>query len=406
MKKDIVQRLREGRVIIDGSMGALLSEMGVEAACPDLVGAESPQTICGIHRAYLDAGADIVITDTFGSSPVKLGKHGLRGRIEEIVGKAVENARAEAGEEGFVALDVGPTGDMLYPMGTLHAKDAIAGYREQIRAGKGADFALMETMTDIGEGRTGMLAAKEEGMPFAASFSFEASGRTMTGGTPECAAIIAKALGALAVGMNCSGGPELMVGPLRKMRSVVDLPIIVEPNAGLPEMVNGKTTYPFGPERFVQEMRPILEAGAAAVGGCCGTTPEHIRLLALAAKEYPAAQPIAEEKTYVCSSRKYAELGDALENKELVDDIDDLYDIEDDTLLAVIDLRESDAEDAAEDIAMAVTATHAPLGFIAEDAEVLEAALRAYVGVAAVCAPDSCAAVIEKYGAVRVGDLG
>ncbi|MBQ4086388.1 MAG: homocysteine S-methyltransferase family protein [Clostridia bacterium] len=405
MKKDIAQALREGRVIIDGSMGALLSAMGVQAACPDLVGVEQPEIIRGIHRSYLDAGANVVITDTFGSSPAKLGKHGLAARTAEIAEKAVENARAEAGDTCFVALDVGPTGEMLYPMGTLTVEKAIAGYREEIRAGRNADFALMETMTDIGEGRTGMLAAKEEGMPFAASFSFETSGRTMTGGTPECAAIIAKALGAIAVGMNCSGGPEHMVGPLKKMRGVVNIPVIVQPNAGLPEMRGGVTTYPFGPERFVEEMQPILEAGAAAVGGCCGTTPEHIRLLAQKAKEYEAAEMIAEEKTYVCSARKYAEIGEALASRETVEDIDDLYDIEDDTLLAVIDLRESDIDDVAEDIATAVTATHAPLGFIAEDAEILETALRCYTGVAAVCAPEECAAVIGKYGAVRVDEL-
>lgn len=405
MKKEISQALLQKRLIIDGSMGALLSAMGVQAACPDLVGVEQPDVIRGIHRSYLDAGANIVITDTFGSSPVKLGKHGLASRVAEITAKAVENARAEAGEDGYVALDVGPTGEMLYPMGTLTVDKAIAGYREEIRAGKGADFALMETMTDIGEGRTGMLAAKEEDMPFAASFSFEASGRTMTGGTPECAAIIAKALGAFAVGMNCSGGPELMVDPVKRMRSVVNLPIIVQPNAGLPEMVGGKTTYPFGPERFVEGMKPILEAGASAVGGCCGTTPEHIRQLAIAAKEYPAAEMTAEEKTYICSQRRYAEIGEALEAKEIVEDVDDLYDLEDDTQLAVIDLRGSDADDAAEDVGMAATATHAPLGFIADDEEVLEAALRVYAGVAAVCAPDNCAAVIEKYGAVRVEQL-
>lgn len=405
MKKEISQALREGRLIIDGSMGALLSAMGVQAACPDMVGVEQPDIIRGVHRAYLDAGAHIVITDTFGTSPAKLAKHGLRAEVAHIAAQAVQNAREEAGENGYVALDVGPTGEMLYPMGTLHTQQAVAGYREEIRAGRDADFALMETMTDIAEGRSGMLAAIEEGMPFAASFSFESSGRTMTGGTPECAAIIARALGAFAVGMNCSGGPEHMVEPLRRMRAVVDLPIIVQPNAGLPEMKDGVTTYPFGPECFAAEVQPILEAGAAAVGGCCGTTPEHIRLLAQAAQEYGPAQPIAQEKQWICSQRRYAELSEALQARETVEDIDDLYDLEDGTLLAVLDLRGSDADDAAEDVGMAATATHAPLGFIARDPEVLEAALREYAGVAAVCAPESCAEVIAKYGAVRVQEL-
>lgn len=405
MRKEISQTLQEKRLIIDGSMGALLTSMGVQTSCPDMVGVEQPDVICGVHRAYLDAGANIVITDTFGSSPAKLKKHGLQEKCAQIVQTAVENARAEAGEENYVALDVGPTGEMLYPMGTLETDAAIDGYREQMRAGKGADFALMETMTDIAEGRTGMIAAIEEGMPFAASFSFESSGRTMTGGTPECAAIIAKALGALAVGMNCSGGPEHMTQPLKKMRSVVNLPVFVQPNAGLPVVENGTTTYPFGPQRFVDEMKPILEAGAAAVGGCCGTTPEHIRLLSEAAAQYAPAQPCAEEKTWICSQRRYADLEEALAARETTADAEDMYDIEDDTLLAVLDIRGCDADDVKEDVSTAATATHTPLGFIADDAAALERALREYAGVAVVCAPDDCAPVIAKYGAVRVAEL-
>lgn len=403
--KSISEALKEKRLIIDGGMGALLGTMGVQSACPDQVGLEQPEVVRSIHRAYLDAGANIIITNTFGSSPAKLAKYDLQSALEEIVSKAVENARAEAKENAYVALDVGPTGEMLYPMGTLSTQKAIEGYRRQIHSGKGADFALMETMTDIGEGRTGMLAAAQEQMPFAASFSFEASGRTMTGGTPECAAIIANALGAFAVGMNCSGGPVHMLEPLRRMRSVVNLPIFVQPNAGLPEMVGGRTIYPFGPERFAEEMRPILESGAAAVGGCCGTTPEHIRLLAQAARDLPAAQGIAKEEVYVCSQRHYAALDDALCAMQTVADVDDLYDLEDDTLLAALDLRDMDAEEAKEHVCMAATATHVPLGFIADDISVLENALREYAGIAAVWAPVECEAVIRKYGAIRVGNL-
>lgn len=402
MNEKIVALLSRKRVVLDGSMGALLSSMGVQASCPDVVSVDNPDVIRSIHRAYIDAGADVILTDTFGSSPRKLERHGLSHRLGQIVSAAVENARAEAGEKALVALDVGPTGDMLVPMGTLSTADAVAGYRAQIQAGKEADFVLIETMTDIAEARSAMLAARLEGAPFAVSCSFEPSGRTMTGGTPACAAIIAQRLGAVAVGMNCSGGPAHMEAPLSAMRAVTTLPILVEPNAGLPVVAGGVTTYPLSPADFAEAMQPILQAGATAVGGCCGTTPDHIRRLAQTAKACLPVESSTEETEWVCSQRKHAPLAQALSAVEIVSDADDLYDIEEDTALAVLDLRDMDQADILDQVDIAATATHVPLGFWADDPEALALALREYAGVAAVCAPDSCLSAIDAYGAVRV----
>lgn len=399
------EAIRERILILDGSMGALLSAMGVRAVCPDIVNVESPEVIRGIHRAYIDAGADVIIADTFGSTSVKLEKCGLSQKADEIVQRAVENARAEAGDNAFVALDIGPTGEMLYPLGTLRLTRAVDVYAEQMRAGIRADFAFMETMTDIAECRAAMLAARKTGMPFAASFTFEASGRTMTGGSPACAAIVAQALGAIAVGMNCSGGPDHMLDPIARMRAVCSLPILVQPNAGLPVMKDGVTSYPFGPERFRDEMRAILDAGASGVGGCCGTTPEHIRLLAELAKTYPAARiPVIAER-YVCSQRAYMSIDTAIANRELVGDVEDLYDFEGEDTLAVLDLRGMSAEDARETVSQAQTATHAPLGFVADGEDALDAALSEYAGVAAVAAPDAFRPILEMYGALAMPEM-
>ena len=392
------------RVLFDGSMGALLSSRGIQAACPDILSVDRPDVIRAIQSEYLDAGADVLISDTFGSSPAKLRRHKLDTRCEEIASAAVANARAAAQGRAWVALDVGPTGEMLAPLGSLTLDDAVDGYARQIRAGAQADFVFLETMTDIAEARTAMLAARECGMPFAASFTFEPSGRTMTGGAPECAAALAQALGAFAVGLNCSGGPEHMLSPMRAMLAACSLPVIVQPNAGLPEVRGGETVYPFGPEEFAALMRPILEGGAAAVGGCCGTTPEHIRLLAALAKEYPAA-PIREGKPpCVCSQRRLVPLNEALAKRLETGDPDELYDLDDDTPLAVLDLNGLDADDVREIVEETQLSVQTPLGFRSDDPTALEAALRSYAGVAAVFAPSGCADMCAVYGAHLISE--
>ncbi len=391
--------------ILDGSMGALLSSMGVEAVCPDIVSLESPDIIKKIHRDYIEAGADIIITDTFGTNRIKLSRHGLFGKTEEITRAAVRNASEASAGRALVALDLGPTGELLAPLGGLQTRDAVDCYRDMVSFGTDADLAIIETMTDIAEARAAMLGAKAAGMPFAASFSFEESGRTMTGGTPECAAVIASSLGACAVGMNCSGGPEHMLGPIKAMRSVTDVPVIVQPNAGLPEMKNGRTVYPLGPQAFAEKMKDILDAGASAVGGCCGTTPEHIRLLAMEAAAF-APSPDGRHGTgrYICSSRKYASLEDALSAYSVFDDPDDLYDIDEDTRMAVLDITGVDAEGAASMVRDAVMASQIPLGFAAASRETLEAALLEYAGIAAVFCAEELSDICAEYGAIRVSD--
>jgi len=397
------EELKNRRLLFDGSMGALLSSMGKVSDHPELFNLTEPELISGVHARYVEAGANVVITDSLGATPLRLRRTELAARVPEITEAAVKNARAAAGDKALVALDVGPSGEFMQPSGRYTLAEMMDSFSVCTEAGAkaGADFILLETMTDIAECRAACLAAKKTGLPVAASFTFE-NGRTLSGGTPECAALTLHAAGASAVGVNCSTGPEQMLAPLAAMRKVTPLPVIIQPNAGLPETdAEGRAHYKFSPEDMLPHMKKIVEAGAAAIGGCCGTTPAHIALFSTLDLSTPA-EPAWDGTKYICSARAYVSLDEALENAAEIEDIDDLYDLEDEAA-AVLNLNDTDADDVADLLIEAQIATNLPLIFRCENEEVLEAALLNYPGVAAVYAPAACAAVCEKYGAIRIG---
>lgn len=394
--KDFAAALASGRVLFDGGMGALLAAMNIKTECPEELGHEQPDLIRGIHAAYRQAGSQVVITNSLGIHPVKLGKTGRASHCEEWTRSAVNNA-VNSGE-GFVALDIGTTGEFLQPVGSMSFDTAFDGFEKVCAAGKeaGADFALLETMTDIAECRCACLAAHKAGLPAAASFTFEKNGRTLTGGTPECAALILSSVGAVALGINCSGGAEAMFAPLSAMRAVTSLPIIVQPNAGLPVTdADGNTYYPDSPETMLPHMQTILDMGAAAIGGCCGTTPDHIRAFAALDLSAPAVSAW-DGITRICSQRAWMDASEALDAAVRTADIDDLYDLEEEEC-ALIPLGEVD--DIPAFLQEAQMATYRPLIFESDDAEALETALRLYPGVAGVV---TTLDMPLPYGAVRM----
>ena len=398
------ERIREEVLLFDGSMGALLASMGYSVECPEILNVEHPKVIADVHARYAAAGAQVTIANSLGASRLKLRRLGLAERAREFTRAAVCNARKGAGDGVYVALDVGSTGDFLAPLGTLTLEDLIDNYREMIREGAdaGADLVLMETQIDIAECRAACLAARETGLPIAASFTFNPNGRTLTGGAPECAALILGALGASAMGVNCSGGPEEMLPALRDMRGISPLPVIVQPNAGLPQTdAEGRASYPFTPEMMVPHMRAILDAGAAAIGGCCGTTPEHIARFAPLLEGRAAPQPICGDAPRICSARQHLPVAEAVQALVEIEDPEDLYDLDPDDC-PLFDLRKMQPDEAAQAVQDAQAISAAPLCFRASDAETLAAALRAYVGVAGVDADASCAAVLAEYGAQRL----
>ena len=294
--------LESGFLMLDGGMGTMLQAGGLEmGGIPEMLNFTHPELIQSIHRAYIDAGSDVVYTNTFGANRLKMAKTGKS--VQEIISAAIQNARAAAGEKTLVALDIGPIGQLLEPTGTLKFEEAYDIFREQIEAGKDADLYIFETMTDLLEVRAGVLAAKECGdKPIFVTMSFEENGRTFTGCEISAMALTLEGLGVDAIGVNCSLGPVELVPIVQELCRWTTLPVIVKPNAGLPDPITGK--HEFAPERFGACMKPFAEMGAVIFGGCCGTTPDHIRA---AAQQLSAMQPVKRSVSVpaaVCSANR------------------------------------------------------------------------------------------------------
>lgn len=395
--------INERILLFDGSMGALIGQMGINTTCPDELSIESPDVIAGIHKRYIEAGANVILADTFGATEMALSHKGKKGMSEKITKASVSLAKEAAGENALVAVDVGPTSEFLYPVGRYKAEDFFETFLIQMRAAKesGANFAMIETQTDVSEARLACLAAKEAGLESAVSFTFQ-NGRTLTGAAPEICAKIAEAAGAAAVGVNCSAGPEQMMDIIEKMIRATHLPVIVQPNAGLPQTApDGTTYYPYSPEEMLESMKKIIDMGAGAIGGCCGTTPEHIKAISvLAGGEQNKKEK--DKNQYVCSARAVYPLSEALEAQAEVSDPEDMYDLDPDDMLAVINLDEIEPDEIDDFVLECAANGKTPLAFKTEDKEKLEKALFAYPGVACVFADEILKDVCSKYGAHRV----
>ena len=284
----ILNALAAGQVIVcDGAMGTQLQARGLTAgAMPELWNAEHPEVLTAIHNDYLQAGARIVTSNTFGGNRARLAGAGLADRLAELNRKGVELARAAAGKRAWVAGDVGPTGQLIEPYGELTVVDAEAIYREQVAvlAEAGADFILVETMNDIEEALCAVrMARAHTALPVFCTFAFNAKGRTMMGLQPGDAARRAAEAGADAVGANCGEGPDAVLAALTGMREAVNLPLIAQSNAGIPQVgAEEATVWDTTPEQMADHARAFVEAGARVVGGCCGTGPAHIAAIAAA----------------------------------------------------------------------------------------------------------------------------
>ena len=265
-------------LFLDGAMGTVLQQRGLPAGGqPELLNLTRPELLEVIHREYIAAGSQIIYANTFGANAHKLAATGHG--VEEVVTQAVRIAKKAAeGTDTLVAVDMGPLGELLEPMGSLSFEDAYALFREVAVAGAraGADLAVVETMTDLYEARAALLAVKENtGLPVFVTLSFETGGRTFTGCTIPSMARTLEGLGADAVGLNCSLGPDLLLPLVKELCESTRLPVITKPNAGLPDPVDGH--YHMDPEAFAQALLPCWEAGVTIFGGCCGTTPDYIR---------------------------------------------------------------------------------------------------------------------------------
>ncbi|MDE5769560.1 MAG: homocysteine S-methyltransferase family protein [Oscillospiraceae bacterium] len=278
MKNPDFQKILEKHkfLVLDGGMGTMLQAAGLQpGGIPELLNFTDPELITNIHRSYVNAGANVVYTNTFGANRLKMTK--THKSVQNIIRTAIANAKQSGAE--YIALDIGPIGQLLEPTGTLKFEEAYDIFREQIEAGSDADLIVFETMTDLLEVRAAVLAAKEHSdKPLLVTMSFEENRRTFTGCEIPAMALTLEGLGVDAIGVNCSLGPVELLPIVEELCRWTTLPVIVKPNAGLPDPVTSQ--YHFDPEEFAECCEKFIDLGAVILGGCCGTTPEHIRAVA------------------------------------------------------------------------------------------------------------------------------
>ncbi len=311
---DILQHLKNNILYLDGGMGTLLQARGLLAGeLPERWNLSHPDVITEIHKQYFDAGSNVVNTNTFGANCLKFGAD----ELEAIIGAAINNARRAAAESKtespkWVALDIGPTGRMLAPYGDLDFEDAVEIFAKTVRLGvkHGADLIMIETMSDSYETRAALLAAKENSnLPVFVSCAFGEDGKLMTGANPAAMVAMLEGMGADAIGINCSQGPQKLIGVIKEYLTHASIPVLFKPNAGLPRVEKGKTVYDLSPEAFAADMATAVSLGVRAVGGCCGTTPAYIEALVPKTKNCKP-QPIQKKNITCVSSYTHAVIFD------------------------------------------------------------------------------------------------
>jgi len=423
-------------VLLDGSMGTMLQEQKViKNELPSLVCNTDLERVVSIHKGYLDAGAKIITSNTFSINSKKLGSKVL---LEKTIINAIKAAKMAASdyEDVYVAYNVGPLGEMLKPYGTLSFDKAYLLYQEQVKIAisQGVDLFIVETFSDLLEIKAAILAIKEHSeLPIFATMSFEENQRTYSGTDPETMAVTLEGLGVDALGVNCSLGPDLLIDIVKRISNITNIPIIAQPNAGLPILVDGETRFNLRPDLYAQQMKLIIEAGASIVGGCCGTTEKHIAKLKDVVSNTVFIKQVSEPVTAASSGVKTVlfdedlviigerinptgkkDLQAALNNedydyvvKEAIKQVEEGSDILDINLsVAKIDEKML-FDNIIEDIQAVVDV---PLQFDSSQPEVFEKSLRTYNGKPIINSVngkqdsmDSIFPIAKKYGALVIG---
>jgi len=305
--------VKKDPVLLDGATGTNLQKAGMPVGvCPEQWILENSEVLIDLQKRYVEAGTDILFAPTFTASRIKLKEYGLEDHLEEMNRKLVALSKEAAkGTNALVAGDLTMTGEQLYPLGDLMFEDLVDVYKEQAKiiAEAGADLFVVETMMSLQECRAAVLAIREVcDLPVMVSLTYNEDGRTLYGTDPVTAVVVMQSLGADAVGMNCSTGPEAMLEPIAKMAEYATIPLLAKPNAGMPELIDGQTVFNVEPEEFAEVGKKLVEEGAAIIGGCCGTTPEHIRALKEAVKGIPVKAPLQTKRRMLTSERKAVEI--------------------------------------------------------------------------------------------------
>lgn len=306
----ILDYLKENRLYLDGAMGSLLQSSGLQVGeLPERWNISHPEVVRQIHKSYFDAGSNVVLTNTFGANGLKFDHTELQNIVKAAISNAKWAAENSLGDQPkWVALDIGPLGKLLRPIGDLDFEDAVKLFGEVVRIGSenGADLIFIETMGDSYEAKAALLAAKENSdLPVFVSCAFGEDGKLMTGASPAAMVALLEGMGADAIGVNCSLGPKSLEPIIKEYVKYSSKPIIMKPNAGLPKLVDGKTTYSLTPEDFADQVATLSALGVNILGGCCGSSPEYISALVKATKDLPLT-PVTKKQIKLVSSYTHA----------------------------------------------------------------------------------------------------
>ena len=311
-REELKALIADGPIILDGATGTNLMEKGMPmGVCPEAWILENKEIMIDLQRRYVEAGTQILYAPTFTANRIKLEEYDLSDRLEQMNRDLVKISKEAAGGKAYVAGDMTMTGKQLFPLGDLMFEELVDVYKEQARIldDEGVDLFVVETMMSLQESRAAVIAIREvSDLPIMVSLTYNEDGRTLFGTTPEVAVVVLQSLGADVIGVNCSTGPAEMAPLVAKMAEYATIPILAKPNNGFPELIDGKTIYRTTPEEFAQAGVSLVEAGAAIVGGCCGTTPAHIRALAGLVKGMEVHTPLAHHRSILTSERKSVEV--------------------------------------------------------------------------------------------------
>lgn len=441
-RSEFTEFIKKGPIILDGATGSNLMAAGMpQGACTEKWVLDNPDVLVDLQKRYVEAGSNIIYAPTFTGNRIKLAEYGLDDRLEEINMSLVALSKKAADGKALVAGDMTMTGQQLYPLGDLEFDELVDIYKEQATAldKAGVDLFIVETMMSLQECRAAVLAIKEVSeLPIMVSLSYDENGRTLFGTPADVSVAVLQAMGADVVGINCSTGPEQMVQTVEKMAKIATVPIMAKPNAGLPELEDGVAVYKMQADDFAKATSELVKAGAAVVGGCCGTTPDHIKALASEVKGMEIISPLEEPKLILASEKQlfdFEEMGEEIEvgyqinastDEDLQDELPDgIYDTVTDlafdqiddgaNVIAInVDLPDIDMKEAMKEAIFEFsTSTRNPVCVVSSDLEVIEEGLKAFIGRAMVKLSDECAddadfgekkaalcSLAEKYGAV------
>lgn len=425
--QEFYELIKENVVILDGATGSNLQKAGMPfGVCPEQWIIEHPNILQDLQRSYVEAGSQIVYAPTFGANRFKLAEYGLSDQVEYMNKRLVNISREAVGYDVLVAGDLTMTGKLLKPLGTLSFEEMVDVYKEQVSVlvEAGVDLIVIETMMNLAETRAALIAVKEaSSLAVMVTMSFEKNGKTIYGTDPQTAIEVLQSLGADAVGINCSAGPDYMLSILQQMEPQAKVPLITKPNAGVPKLRDGKTLYDMDVSTFSLHMKKLIEHGAVLIGGCCGTDPQYISAISKMEKRKSVSQIKHSSSFFLTTERNCFSIDqsskiktiDPLKDKDIVEEYQDgEYD-------SLIDIIEEYNDEGVDVICLSIEGKEGvtyiqntleeicsiiqiPLAFSSSNIDILQAALRCYPGRAGLIAKTTDISQLQilcqKYGAV------